>query len=246
MRQTRGAPREAVARAPKRGLLALAGVVALPLLAGLGLGALVGWAAFGRAFLGASLGFVGVAVVMTLGWALLAPARLLGAAAPEGRDRALLESVLRSLAVRAGVKEPRLGVLPWEAPGALPLEEAGRPLLLVTRGSLSLGSLELEALLAHALAHVRRGEGRILSAVLLTGGLPLALLARLGRSPAPLVRLLALCTGPGSEVAADLEGSRLSRYPPAFLSLLDQAQGSRGLPCTSLSTQERKEVLEWA
>ena len=74
-------------------------------------------------------------------------------------DRAALRARLRRLAATAGVPEPDVRVVPTAAPNALTVGVGGGAVVCVTRGLVdALDDRELDAVLAHELAHVANGD----------------------------------------------------------------------------------------
>lgn len=74
-------------------------------------------------------------------------------------DRAALRGRLRRLAATAGVPEPDVRIVPAAAPNALTVGVGGGTVVCVTRGLVdALDDRELDAVLAHELAHVANGD----------------------------------------------------------------------------------------
>ena len=177
---------------------------------------------------------VPVAVVLWVGLIALlwrvAPGlvvRGLGAepADPEGFAR--LHNLTESLCVAAGLPKPALLVVADDAPNSLSVGLSRRSACLVVTSGLAakLSRLELEAVLAHELSHIRRGDIAVSAAAGATLGPVLRMAPGTGRRLAE--RLLE-----GREAAADVAAIGLTRYPPALASALermrDEAPGGTG------------------
>ena len=172
---------------------------------------------------------VGLAVA---GWVLLAAylgARgadavldRLGGAPADPVAHARLFNLVDSLCVAAGLSRPALVVVPTPTPGALAVGQGPREAtLVVTAGLLEkLSRVELEGVLAHELAHVRRGDVAVSAAL----GATLDPLARLVPSlAAPLARAV---TG-RREALADMAAIGLTRYPPGLIGGLEKLRSER-------------------
>lgn len=127
------------------------------------------------------------------------------------RHRRVL-NVLAGLCAANGVSEPVLMVVPDAAPNALVVGR-GRSgsTLVVTEGLLGiLRRIELEGIVAHLLARVRADlvGAETLAAVVI--GVPLAPL------PAWRTRALEWVVGDNHAIAYDIEGVRMTRYPPGL------------------------------
>ena len=146
------------------------------------------------------------------------PARLaarVGGRPVDGVADAGLVSTVDGLCAVLGVREPELRVLDDTAANAIVLG-AGAPtaVLVVTTGLLALlDRIELEGLVAHELAHARRGDLERASAATRA----LGLVALTSGAAARLVRTLA---GPDRESFADLRAVNATRYPPGLASAL--------------------------
>lgn len=205
------------------GVLGLLGL-AVTLLAGLGPWGLLVGLALGVLLAGVAPG-LGERVVL----------RRLGArpADPERDARAL--NLLEGLCEQARMPLPRLWVVPSQAANALALAGArapGQAAVVMTSGlATRLNRIELEAVLAHELAHLRTSSARLGAMAVILGGLPGLLLegrrrggnplaALLGRALLPLAALLKLAAPPRRELQADERGAYLTRYPPGLVRAL--------------------------
>jgi heat shock protein HtpX len=159
---------------------------------------------------------VAVVVVALAGvaWAV-APHRLesklrgLGAGRADETAHARLYSVAEGVCLASGVPMPELLVLADEAPnmvstGRVPSDAS----LVCTSGLLDLlDRIELEAVVAHEIAHIRGRDT-------LSGGLAASVLG----SIAP--RLAARVSGPARETLADQAAVSVTRYPPGLIAAL--------------------------
>lgn len=194
-------------------VIGLLGIVFLPL-AALGGALLVAWAALSLYAWRAANGRVadrlgGMPAEEAVAAGLLTPL-----AAARYRD------VAESLCAALGVALPELFVLVDPAPNSISCRiGAGRARLFLTTGlASSLERIELEAVLAHELSHVKRLDT-------LSGGLSAALLKG-GGAPLPAARRLASwLEGPYRELEADLAAVQVTRYPPGLIRALELATG---------------------
>jgi Zn-dependent protease with chaperone function len=142
---------------------------------------------------------------------------------------ARFEDVTESLCLALGLKVPELRVLVDPTPNALSTgAPPGAVRIVATSGLLErLERIELEAVFAHELSHVKRLDT-------LSGGLSLALVGG-GSLPVPgSARVATYLEGPCREVEADLAAVLTTRYPPALVSGLEQLAASSG--ATSLGS----------
>jgi heat shock protein HtpX len=167
--------------------------------------------------------------------------RLIRATPADPIAHARLFNLVEGLGMAAGVPQPALYVVDDPAMNALTMGRNPRHAsLVVTSGLLAgLNRIELEAVLAHEVSHVKSYD--ILTATLAValfgilgaparaaaskGGwrmlgwllLPVSALAGLG---------LQLAVGHQREAIADLSGVALTRYPPGLVSALEKLQGT--------------------
>lgn len=160
---------------------------------------------------------------------------VLGAEQP-GAERE--ENVLRGVTATAGVPAPELVVAPGGEPNALALG-LRRRWVVITDGAAGLDRLELEALLAHEVAHLRDGDGALAAAFVLLAGAPELGAKGLRSRAGPLafvvlplwpvcllLRLAGYVLFPAErEHRADVCGALLTRYPPGMHRLLTRAAG---------------------
>jgi heat shock protein HtpX len=191
--------------------------------------------------LGAILGLIVALAIAAAAWWGSVPLalHLLGAAPADPITHARLFNLVKGLGANAGVPQPALYVVDDSGLNALTMGRSPRhALLVVTSGLLDqLNRIELEAVLAHELSHIRSediltatvavglfgllggparaatgaGAGALLSYLLV----PVAALAGLG---------LQFSIDPHREEAADSAGVHLTRYPPALVAALEKMQ----------------------
>ncbi|HEX3425981.1 MAG TPA: M48 family metalloprotease [Acidimicrobiales bacterium] len=183
---------------------------------------------------------VAVAVAATAWWGSVPLAlRLAGGHPAHPVDHARLLNLVEGLGANAGVTAPSVLVRVDPALNALTLGRSSRQAtLVVTSGLLEeLNRIELEAVVAHELSHIRSDD--LLAATLavplfgiwrrsaLTAAQsgPSAILARLLVPVSALAGLgLRLSVDPHREEQADIAGVRLTRYPPALMSALEKVR----------------------
>ncbi|HVB06551.1 MAG TPA: M48 family metalloprotease [Acidimicrobiales bacterium] len=162
---------------------------------------------------------VGAGVLLAAGARLGAPQRLVTALAGRpvsAAGDARLVNVVEGLCVAYGLATPSLLVLEDPAANAITLGSPRRgAYLVITSGALDrLDRLELEGLVAHELAHLKRGDTS-------AAGLAMRLLGPL----APLAggsRLLRRTGDPRREFGADQLGASMTRYPPGLRGALEK------------------------
>jgi heat shock protein HtpX len=163
---------------------------------------------------------VASAAVLLCGLLWCSPARCV--AALGGRDArepvdARLINLVEGLCVAIGLPVPRLIVLDDPAANAIVLGTSpAHATLVCTSGALRLlDRMELEGLVAHELAHLKRGDTRASAMAMIFLG-ALALVA-----PHP-GRLLRRVGDPAREAEADLFGTEITRYPPGLRQALEK------------------------
>lgn len=150
--------------------------------------------------------------------------RGLGAQPADPAAFARLHNLTESLCVAAGLPKPALLVVADDSPNSMSVGLSRRSASLVVTSGLAaqLSRLELEAVLAHELSHIRRGDVAVSAAAGATLGPVLRVAPGAGRRLAG--RLLE-----GREAAADVAAVGLTRYPPALASALERMRdGSAG------------------
>lgn len=145
--------------------------------------------------------------------------RSLGARPLEPGVEPRLESLVESVCASHGISEPRLYVVDSRAPDAAVAGKVGDTRLVVTTGALrQLERLELEAVVARELAQFGNG---IHAATTLAAVGPL--LGPLG------ARLRARLLDDRRLAHTDIEGVRLTRYPPALAGFFRKAEAGDGV-----------------
>ncbi len=141
-------------------------------------------------------------------------------------ERSGLDSVVEGLCLSNGFVAPRVSVAELYSPDvAVVGRGAGDAELVITVGALNdLSRLELEAVVARALC--------LLGPELETATLLTAAGRLLGGGPFAR-RYISRYTDADVVVVADLEGARLTRYPPALASVMAKAKAVGGVPDVS-------------
>lgn len=156
--------------------------------------------------------------------------RALGGRRAHVNHDARLLNVVDGLCSAFGLSAPAVVVVTSEEPNAIAFaKRARRAALVVTSAALErLDRIELEALVAHELAHLRRGDAERAASIMAALGF---LAVRVGNVALFCARL----GGIDRESFADLAATSITRYPPALadtLELLDTNDGglARTLP----------------
>jgi len=127
-------------------------------------------------------------------------------------------NLVEGLCVSAGLPKPDLYVIDDDAPNSFATgRNPAHASIVVTAGLLqNLSRLEVEGVVAHELAHIRRNDILVTSLGAALVGLPL---------PGGLAtRVLTALVGRGRERDADLGGVRLTRYPPGLAAALEKVR----------------------
>ncbi len=156
--------------------------------------------------------FVVVAAVLAVALRRLAPGAALsriGAVQLSEHDNPRLFNVTDGLCATFGLRMPALFVVFDPVPNACALgRDPGSSDLVVTSGLLeTMGPIELEGVIAHELAHVKRGDNGVSSIALTLG--------RFGGES-----MVRRCVGPNREYRADVVGESAVRYPRGLLDAL--------------------------
>ena len=159
------------------------------------------------------IALVGAGIVFTYVVWRLAPwlaLRRIGSVPADELEYARVYNLTEGLCATFGLRMPALHVLEDAVPNACALgRDARRSDLVVTSGLLrTLHAIELEGVIAHELAHVKRGDNGV-SCV----GITIATL--MGGE-----NMLRRCVGENREYRADVVGASIVRYPSGLLSAL--------------------------
>jgi Zn-dependent protease with chaperone function len=177
---------------------------------GVVLGVLVG-PAVGAAAAAAALVVLTVAVPQVATGIAVA---LLGARPLDLGAQPRLANLVDGLCASFGLRVPRLLVVDDPVPNACALGADPAAALVVTSGLLRrLGLIEMEGVVAHELAHIKRHDGAVAAVALVVVG-PLAWLTANGE-------WLHRAVGRGREYRADQLGAALVRYPPGLHDALE-------------------------
>ncbi len=160
----------------------------------------------------------------------------------------------------AGLPVPKLWVVDSEATNALALGRGpSESAVVVTRGLIErLNRVELEAVLAAELSHVRTSSARLGATAVVLGGLPGLLLearrrggnALLGAAGTVLLVLLPLrrlAAPPRRHLQADESAAYLTRYPPGLIAALTKLMDDpRGAEIANLGLNHLWIVPPWS
>jgi Zn-dependent protease with chaperone function len=234
---------ESMRRNYRRGrtLCGMAGIV-VAVVVGVVLGALVGAVAGVVAAIVAGV-LVGLSAWrFSTSWVL----RLIGGRPIEHGEEPRLENLVDGLCATFGIRSPKLVEVDDPLPNSCSLgTSSSRTYLVVTRGLLErLGLVEMEGVVAHELAHVKRGD-TVLSSIVTT---VLGPWAWLSGSDQWLHRAL----GRGREFRADDLAVSTVRYPPGLQRALDEmsssgsgAEDGSPVPSASAFTGRRLFMMRW-
>ena len=130
------------------------------------------------------------------------------------RDAPALANQVEGLCATLGVTQPRLWIVDDEVPNSCALGRGGeRSVLVLTSGMLErLDLIELEGVVAHELAHVKRHDACVSAVAVATAGV----VARLARRDG----VVHLAVGRGREYGADQAAVLAVRYPPGLAGAL--------------------------
>lgn len=187
---------------------------------------------------------VAAAVAMTL-WFGSAPLllRALGTYDADEVEELRVFNLVEGLCATMGLPLPGIELVSDPVADALVLGlDAERAVIVLTTGLLeALDPVELEGVLAHELAHVKRGDIAA-STVAAAAVLPVA---RVLRSPDALVHKIA---GRGREFEADRRAISVTRYPPGLRDALSTMVASVGVhpqAGSSLARGNAARVTHW-
>lgn len=143
--------------------------------------------------------------------------RSLGGRPADPVREARLHNLVEGLSLAAGVPPPALQVLDDDRPNALALGRGARTAtVVVTSGLLEqLERVELEAVLAHELSHIRSGDTE-----------PGTLAAHLSRLPLVGGLVRSGLIDADREAIADLNGVAVTRFPPGLAAALEKLRGA--------------------
>ncbi len=175
------------------------------------------WAAFSLIF--GIVAFVVAGAAVMYGVWRLAPSfalRRIGAAPVDEHDDPRLSNVTEGLCATFGLSMPSLHVVDDDVPNACALgRDARRSDLVVTTGLLRrTDPIELEGVIAHELAHVKRGDNGVSCIGITLGSL-------FGGET-----MLRRCVGEDREYRADVVGASAVRYPRGLLAALRMMAGA--------------------
>jgi Zn-dependent protease with chaperone function len=178
-----------------------------------------------------------LAVVIAIAVWRMAPGvalKQVGAVPLDPRDNPRLTNVTEGLCATFGLRMPDLFVVYDAVPNACALgRDASSSALIVTSGLLeTMGPIELEGVIAHELAHVKRHDNTVFII-----GLTLARFLGAG--------MLKRCVGGDREYRADVVGAAAVRFPRGLLDALRLMQQSPAPSGNSLFSAARFPATRW-
>jgi heat shock protein HtpX len=165
--------------------------------------------------------------------------RLLGGAPVDEDDEPSLANLVEGLCATFGVARPELWLVEDPVPNACTIgRPKGKNVLVVTAGLLDgLGLIEMEGVVAHELAHVKRGEPVAATAAVAVVG---ALVRMTGND-----RLVHAALGVGREYQADQLAALTVRYPPGLGEALEVLQRGPAPAAGSVFSGRRWAMTRW-
>ncbi|HJT38629.1 MAG TPA: M48 family metalloprotease [Actinomycetota bacterium] len=203
----------------RRSWIVLAAFLIVALAIGYGVGA-----AFGAGIVGLVAGAVVALLLAGIGYGAgdRVVLRLSRARAASPSDQPRFHNIVEGLSTNAGMPKPRVYVIDDEAPNAFATgRDPAHASIVATRGLLDMmNRVELEAVLAHELAHVKNRDTLAMELAVTLVGFPATVLPFIG----PFLQRAA---SPRREFYADLGGVQLTRYPPGLISALEKLKARR-------------------
>ena len=166
----------------------------------------------------------GAAVGLAVWWGGPAVAvHLTGARVAGVVEQPRVHNLIDGLCAASGLPKPTLCVVDDEAPNALAVGlHPRRTTIMVTTGLVSsLGRIELEAVLAHELSHVKVHD-------IVPGTVAVTSLGLMAVLFPPTARLPFWAAGDQREPLADLAAVALTRYPPGLIAALEKIAAGAG------------------
>ena len=133
-----------------------------------------------------------------------------------------VHNLIDGLCAASGIPKPTLRVVDDDTPNAMTVGlHPRRATIVVTTGLMAaMGRIELEAVLAHEVSHVKLHD-------ILPGTVAVTALGPVAAVFPPAGGLPASGAGRNREALADLAGVALTRYPPGLISALEKVRGGR-------------------
>ncbi|MHB1504059.1 MAG: M48 family metalloprotease [Acidimicrobiales bacterium] len=228
-----------VARSARRRALSIAAAPAI--LAGTVAGVIAGVAS--GALTAASVAAVVLVVVWLMTWWGAKPMvlRSVGAVEAGPHDLPRISNLVEGLCASMGLPSPRIYLVEDALPDAMAVgRHPGASAIVLTTGLIEeMDPVQLEGVLAHELAHVKRGEAS-LAAVGAVVAAPVTMLV-----PGTGELLAHRLVGRGREFGADQSAVEVTRYPPGLAAALAAMDGGLDAPHSAMLTGAVARSTRW-
>jgi heat shock protein HtpX len=166
--------------------------------------------------------------------------RLTGARVAGIDEEPRVHNLIDGLCAASGIPKPSLRVVDDDVPNAMTVGlHPRRATIVITTGLVSsMGRIELEAVLAHELSHVRVYD-------ILPGTVAVTSLGPVAALLPPAARLSSRGAGENREALADLAAVALTRYPPGLISALERVGASSPGPNHQRRARDRATDHLW-
>ena len=151
--------------------------------------------------------------------------RLTGARVTGMDEQPRMHNLIDGLCAASGIPKPTLRIVDDDVPNALTVGiHPRRATIVITTGLVvSMGRIELEAVMAHEVSHIKVHD-------ILSGTVAVMSLGPVAALVPPVARITSWGAGPNREALADLAAVAITRYPPGLISALEKVGAGRPAP----------------